>query len=190
MWLLSQSTGFPLQSHRRVRGWVCQAGKDVHFLNCNWTLCIWARQILYILDVVDVLAGQLPALESASSTTSRGSGWDESAAADACRHALADRIAKLDEHLSPPQRALLIAFGSLIRQQLAQATQYSLWCEPASYREVTRVRRPSLALQSWVPPPPPPPASLLDPSWHPGAVSWLQRIEAATNAHIPKLFPA
>ena len=96
-------------------------------------------------------AGHLPALESSSSsstTTSSANGWDEGAAAETCRHALADRITKLDEHLSPSQRALLIAFGALVRQQLAQATQYSLWCEAVSYREVTRVSCPSSILSS------------------------------------------
>ena len=84
-------------------------------------------------------AGQLPSLETPSSATSGAGGWDEAAAAERCREAMADCIGKLDEHLSPPQKALLVAYGALVRQQLAQATQYSLWCEPVSYREVTRV---------------------------------------------------
>ncbi len=52
---------------------------------------------------------------------------------------MAADVNKLDQHLLPPQKALLVAFGALIRQQLAEATQYSMWCESVSYREVTRV---------------------------------------------------
>ena len=67
------------------------------------------------------------------------SGGDESRVASLCvdfcrRHAL-----DLDQHLTSPQKAELLAYKVLIQTRLEVATLFSAWCEPSGFKEMSKV---------------------------------------------------
>uniref|UniRef100_A0A7S3R2Q8 Metaxin n=1 Tax=Dunaliella tertiolecta TaxID=3047 RepID=A0A7S3R2Q8_DUNTE len=80
--------------------------------------------------------GNLPALERGTDISPGGSN-DFASARNAIQLAKSS-MKDLDISLSPSQRAVQLAFASLIQHRLEVATEYSIWCEKHGYREYTK----------------------------------------------------
>lgn len=82
-------------------------------------------------------AGQLPALEINTDISQAAD--SEFAAARAVIAFAKKHLKDLDSHLSPSQRAELLAFSSLVESRLDLASTYSTWFESKGFAELKKV---------------------------------------------------
>eukprot|EP00879_Flechtneria_rotunda_P027958 GHRR01030027.1.p1 GENE.GHRR01030027.1~~GHRR01030027.1.p1 ORF type:complete len:290 (+),score=92.71 GHRR01030027.1:192-1061(+) len=79
--------------------------------------------------------GVIPALDTGSEVPAASDAGDLAAARAIIAHLAKSGLADLDAKLSPPQRAELLAFTSLVQSTLDIATHYTTWVEQRGYRE-------------------------------------------------------
>jgi hypothetical protein len=94
-------------------------------------------------------AGVIPALDLGSDVPAASEAGDLAAARAIIAALASSGAADLDGWLSPPQRAELLAFATLLQSKLDVATHYTTWIEKRGFGEFRKVRL-ALAGAEWI----------------------------------------